>query len=194
MEAAADSRDMYFPRSSECARGVVSGCVPERCDEAWTWIITKGFKGNLRFHLFHKACVLNPPISVIDNLIAAKSIHCIAFYAGKGVVDTLLIAHPKAAESKDNKELMPLHYACLKGADVASLLSTYPKAARSKDDQENASPPSTDATSPSSKASYSLIPLSVMISNEPTESERTNSTIITETKVQMIISFGYRFQ
>lgn len=121
-------------------------------DEANTWIVTKGFKGNLRFLPLHKACVLNPPESVVESLVAAfpegaKSkdqdgwlpIHCGSFYgAGQGVIDTLLVAYPKGAQSKDDEGRLPIHYACLKGAGtgvVESLLGTYPKGAQSKDDE-----------------------------------------------------------
>jgi len=121
-------------------------------DESQTWIVTKGFKGNLRFLPIHKACVLQPPENVIESLIASypdgpKSkdqdgwlpIHCACFYgAGQPVVDTLLVASPKGAQSKDDEGRLPIHYACLKGASVGvveSLLGTYPKGAQSKDDE-----------------------------------------------------------
>ena len=121
-------------------------------DEASTWIVTKGFKGNLRFLPLHKACVLNPPESLVESLVAAYPegakckdqdgwlpIHCGCFYgAGQGVVDTLLVAYPKGAQSKDDEGRLPIHYACLKGAStgvVESLLGTFPKGAQSKDDE-----------------------------------------------------------
>lgn len=121
-------------------------------DEASTWIVTKGFKGNLRFLPLHKACVLSPPEALIESLVAAhpegaKSrdqdgwlpIHCGSFYgAGQGVIDTLLVAYPKGAQAKDDEGRLPIHYACLKGAStgvVESLLGTYPKGAQSKDDE-----------------------------------------------------------
>lgn len=121
-------------------------------DEASTWIVTKGFKGNLRFLPLHKACVLNPPEAIIESLVAAhpegaKSrdqdgwlpIHCGSFYgASQGVLDTLLVAYPKGAQCKDDEGRLPIHYACLKGAAtgvVESLLGTYPKGAQSKDDE-----------------------------------------------------------
>lgn len=121
-------------------------------DEASTWIVTKGFKGNLRFLPLHKACVLSPPEALIESLVAAypegaKSkdqdgwlpIHCGCFYgAAQGAIDTLLVAYPKGAQSKDDEGRLPIHYACLKGATtgvVESLLGTYPKGAQSKDDE-----------------------------------------------------------
>ena len=121
-------------------------------DEASTWIVTKGFKGSLRFLPLHKACVLNPPEELVESLVAsypegAKSkdqdgwlpIHCGCFYgAGQRVIDTLLVVYPKGAQSKDDEGRLPIHYACLKGANtgvVESLLGTYPKGAQSKDDE-----------------------------------------------------------
>ncbi len=120
--------------------------------EAGTWIVTKGFHGNLRFLPLHKACVLQPPASLIQALNksypdGAKSqdqdgwlpIHCACFYgAGQDVVDCLLIANPNGAHAKDDEGRMPLHYASLKAASegvVASLLRANPKAAVSKDDE-----------------------------------------------------------
>ena len=121
-------------------------------DEAGTWIVTKGFNGNLRFLPLHKACVLNPPENVVEALIAAfpdgpKSkdqdgwlpIHCACFYgASEGTVNTLLVANPKGAAVKDDEGRMPLHYACLKTAPegvVSALVGSYPKSCMSKDDE-----------------------------------------------------------
>ena len=121
-------------------------------DEAATWIVTKGFNGNLRFLPLHKACVLQPPENVIETLLAAyveaaKSrdqdgwlpVHCACFYgASEKVVNTLLTANPKGAQSKDDEGRLPLHYACLKGASqevVDVLLGSFPKGAMSKDDE-----------------------------------------------------------
>lgn len=121
-------------------------------DEAGTWIVTKGFNGNLRFLPIHKACVLQPPETVIESLIGsfpegAKSrdqdgwlpLHCATFYgAEEAVINTLLVANPKGAQCKDDEGRLPLHYACLKGgADgvVSSLLGSFPKGAMSKDDE-----------------------------------------------------------
>mmetsp|Transcript_15807 Transcript_15807/g.24596 ORF Transcript_15807/g.24596 Transcript_15807/m.24596 type:complete len:626 (-) Transcript_15807:138-2015(-) len=121
-------------------------------DEASTWIVTKGFNGNLRFLPLHKACVLSPTVQVIEALLAANSegakardqdgwlpIHCACFYGAKeDVVETLLLAHPKGAQSKDDEGRLPLHYACLKGASqgiVDALLQHFPKGAMSKDDE-----------------------------------------------------------
>ena len=120
-------------------------------DEAATWIVTKGFNGNLRFLPIHKACVLNPPEGLIETLIAAypdgaKSrdqdgwlpIHCACFYGASGkVVDTLLVASPKGAQCKDDEGRLPIHYACLKNAPdgvVKALVTSYPKGCMSKDD------------------------------------------------------------
>lgn len=121
-------------------------------DEAGTWIVTKGFNGNLRFLPLHKACVLQPPENVIQELLKAYPngatskdqdgwlpIHCACFYgASDKVVNQLLSAHSKSAQSKDDEGRLPLHYACLKGATqevVDVLLGNFPKGAMSKDDE-----------------------------------------------------------
>lgn len=121
-------------------------------DEASIWIVTKGFNGNLRFLPIHKACVLQPPGSLIEALVAANTegaksqdqdgwmpIHCACFYgANDAVITTLLVANPKGAQSKDDEGRLPLHYACLKCASVEvvnALLSNFPKGAMSKDDE-----------------------------------------------------------
>ncbi|KAI2512968.1 hypothetical protein MHU86_1514 [Fragilaria crotonensis] len=97
-------------------------------DEANTWIVTKGFNGNLRFLPLHKACVLSPPESLIETLVAANiegarsrdqdgwlPLHCACFYgASEAVINTLLVAHPKGAQCKDDEGRLPLHYASLK--------------------------------------------------------------------------------
>ena len=120
--------------------------------EAGTWIVTKGFHGNLRFLPLHKACVLQPPVSFIQKLIEAypegpKSkdqdgwlpLHCASFYgAGQEIIDGLLLANPNGAHAKDDEGRMALHYASLKAANeevVSSLLRANPKAAVSKDDE-----------------------------------------------------------
>merc|ERR1719469_54358 len=120
--------------------------------ETSTWIVTKGFKGNLRFLPIHKACVLQPPPDLVTALLSsypdgAKSadqdgwlpIHCAAFYgASQEVIDALIQVHPKGAHCKDEEGRLSLHYACLKGASlntVTSLLQCYPKGATSKDDE-----------------------------------------------------------
>jgi len=121
-------------------------------DEAATWIVTKGFNGNLRFLPLHKACVLTPTETVVGSLLesyieGAKArdqdgwlpLHCACFYgASEAVIRTLLVAHPKGAQSKDDDGRLPLHYACLKGASqgiVDTLLENFPKGAMSKDDE-----------------------------------------------------------
>lgn len=120
--------------------------------EAATWIVTKGFNGNLRFLPIHKACVLQPPEDVIEALLAtyqegAKAkdqdgwlpVHCACFYgASDKVVSQLLSSYAKGAQSKDEEGRLPLHYACLKGASqdvVDVLLGNFPKGAMSKDDE-----------------------------------------------------------
>jgi ankyrin repeat protein len=123
--------------------------VPE---EVRTWIVTKGFHGNLRFLPLHKACVLQPPVALIQALNEAYPdgakckdqdgwlpLHCACFYgAGEDIVNCLLTANPNGAHSKDDEGRMPLHYASLKAASeevVASLLRANPKGAVSKDDE-----------------------------------------------------------
>jgi ankyrin repeat protein len=120
--------------------------------EAATWIVTKGFNGNLRFLPLHKACVLQPPANVIQSLLSAYPegsqckdqdgwlpIHCACFYgADDRVIDALLRSFSKGGQSKDDEGRLPLHYACLKGASqevVDVLLSSFPKGAMSKDDE-----------------------------------------------------------
>jgi ankyrin repeat protein len=120
-------------------------------DEAATWIVTKGFNGNLRFLPLHKACVLSPPANVIETLIAANAdgvsardqdgwlpLHCACFYgASDEVVSALLVANPKGAQVKCDEGRLPLHYACLKGAPqgvVDALLKSFPKGAMTKDE------------------------------------------------------------
>lgn len=119
-------------------------------DEASTWIVTKGFNGNLRFLPLHKACVLSPPPGIIQNLIQAfptgvtradqdgwLPLHCACFYsAPPATIEALIRADPKAAQRKDDDGRMPLHYACLKGAPeavVGQLLGAHVKAALAKD-------------------------------------------------------------
>lgn len=121
-------------------------------EEASTWIVTKGFNGNLRFLPLHKACVLQPPESIIIALLDAYSkgaedkdqdgwlpVHCACFYgADEEVINNLLVANPKGSNSKDDEGRLPLHYACLKGASqgvMDILLATYAKGAMSKDDE-----------------------------------------------------------
>lgn len=120
--------------------------------EAATWIVTKGFHGNLRFLPLHKACVLQPPRDVIEVLISAYSegaaekdqdgwlpIHCAAFYgADENVANALLTANGKGSQTKDDEGRLPLHYACLKSASQAVvdiLLASYAKGTMSKDNE-----------------------------------------------------------
>uniref|UniRef100_A0A7S2Y5F2 Uncharacterized protein n=1 Tax=Entomoneis paludosa TaxID=265537 RepID=A0A7S2Y5F2_9STRA len=121
-------------------------------DEAATWIVTKGFNGNLRFLPLHKACVLQPPSNIIECLLeaypgAAESkdqdgwlpIHCACFYgADADVVNNLLKTYARGANQKDEEGRLPLHYACLKGASqevVDVLIATNSKSAMAKDDE-----------------------------------------------------------
>jgi ankyrin repeat protein len=130
----------------------VSERIISHPDEVSTWIVTKGFNGNLRFLPLHKACVLQPPQPIVDALLKAYEqgaaskdqdgwlpIHCACFYgASESVIHTLLLANPKGAQSKDDEGRLPLHYACLKGASegvVDALLSTFAKGAVSKDEE-----------------------------------------------------------
>ena len=119
-------------------------------DEASTWIVTKGFNGNLRFLPLHKACVLSPPPSIMTALIQAfpegvaradqdgwLPLHCACFYAAPApTIEALVQAGPKAAVKKDDDGRLPLHYACLKGAPesvISQLLGAHVKAALAKD-------------------------------------------------------------
>jgi ankyrin repeat protein len=121
-------------------------------EEAATWIVTKGFNGNLRFLPLHKACVLSPPDEEFGELLkaypaAAEStdqdgwlpLHCACFYGAKaGVIRHLLKTSPKAAQNKDDEGRLPLHYACLKGATqgvVDALIASSGKAAMAKDQE-----------------------------------------------------------
>jgi ankyrin repeat protein len=121
-------------------------------EEAATWIVTKGFNGNLRFLPLHKACVLQPTEAAAAALVDAYPegsiskdqdgwlpIHCACFYgANEMVIDKLLVANPKGAQNKDDDGRLPLHYACLKGASqgvVDVLLASFSKGAMSKDDE-----------------------------------------------------------
>ena len=121
-------------------------------EEAATWIVTKGFNGNLRFLPLHKACVLAPPGEVIETLLMAYPdgskcrdqdgwlpVHCACFYgACSQAITTLLEANPKGSQLKDDEGRLPLHYACLKSASqdvVDILLETFSRGAMSKDDE-----------------------------------------------------------
>jgi ankyrin repeat protein len=119
-------------------------------DEAMTWIVTKGYNGNLRFLPLHKACVLTPPPAIIEGLIKAfpdavkrsdqdgwLPLHCACFYGAPAEsIEKLILAYPKAAQVKDDDSRLPLHYACLKSAPdsvVNKLLSAHVKGALAKD-------------------------------------------------------------
>lgn len=121
-------------------------------EEAATWIVTKGFNGNLRFLPLHKACVLSPPGEIIEKLLLAYPegstckdqdgwlpLHCASFYgASSNIIATLLDANPKGAQLKDDEGRLSLHYSCLKSASqdvVDTLLETFPKGAMSKDNE-----------------------------------------------------------
>lgn len=119
-------------------------------DEASTWIVTKGYTGDLRFLPLHKACVLSPPPQIMDALIKAfpdgvtrpdqdgwLPLHCACFYnAPASSIDHLIRADPKATQKKDDDGRLPLHYACLKSAPesvVNQLLNAHIKGALAKD-------------------------------------------------------------
>ena len=121
--------------------------------EAATWIVTKGFNGNLRFLPLHKACVLAPPEGVIDALLDAYPegarctdqdswvpLHCACFYgSSEEVVRALLRAYPRGAQCLDDEGRCALSYSCLKAASapvVIALLSAFPKGAMVKDNEE----------------------------------------------------------
>ena len=120
--------------------------------EAATWIVTKGFNGNLRFLPIHKACVLSPPVGVVDALLEAYpegarctdqdrwcALHCACFYgASEEVVRALLRSYEKGAQCLDDDGRIPLAYSCLKAADYAvvmALLSAFPKGAMVRDSE-----------------------------------------------------------
>ncbi|KAL3775607.1 hypothetical protein ACHAWO_006815 [Cyclotella atomus] len=119
-------------------------------DEASTWIVTKGYTGDLRFLPLHKACVLSPPPQIVDALIKAfpegvtradqdgwLPLHCACFYnAPASSIEHLIRADPKATQKKDDDGRLPLHYACLKSAPetvVNQLLNAHIKGALVKD-------------------------------------------------------------
>ena len=119
-------------------------------DEASTWIVTKGYAGDLRFLPLHKACVLSPPPQIVDALLKAfpdgvtrsdqdgwLPLHCACFYnAPAASIDHLIQADPKATQKKDDDGRLPLHYACLKSAPesvVNQLLNAHIKGALAKD-------------------------------------------------------------
>lgn len=121
-------------------------------EEAATFIVTKGFNGNLRFLPLHKACVLQPTYEIIEALVKAYPegvqttdqdgwlpLHCACFYGADDRVIKLLLQHyNKAAFTKDDDGRLPLHYACLKGASlevVELLLATHSKGAMAKDEE-----------------------------------------------------------
>ena len=128
----------------------VAGRLGTFPDEASTWIVTKGYTGDLRFLPLHKACVLNPPPQIIEALIKAfpdgvaradqdgwLPLHCACFYnAPAASIDELIRADTKATTKKDDDGRLPLHYACLKGAPesvVGALLQANVKGALVKD-------------------------------------------------------------
>ena len=118
--------------------------------EACTWIVTKGFNGNLRFLPIHKACVLGPPPAVVSALMSAfpegaaradqdgwLPLHCACFYSSPdATLDAIIRSDPRAASRKDDDGRLPLHYACLKGASVdavSMLLGAHARGALTKD-------------------------------------------------------------
>jgi len=121
-------------------------------EEAATWIVTKGFNGNLRFLPLHKACVLQPPEHAVAALLQAYPdaancrdqdgwipAHCACFYgADESIVNALMHTYAAGAQAKDHEGRLPLHYACLKGASlgvVQVLLATHAKGALVKDSE-----------------------------------------------------------
>jgi len=59
--------------------------------------------------------------------------------APEGVVEALLKASPKGAQSKDDQGRLALHHACRKNAServIRTLLRVYPRASQIKDDQD----------------------------------------------------------
>eukprot|EP00559_Dactyliosolen_fragilissimus_P001582 CAMPEP_0184855076 /NCGR_PEP_ID=MMETSP0580-20130426/403_1 /TAXON_ID=1118495 /ORGANISM="Dactyliosolen fragilissimus" /LENGTH=642 /DNA_ID=CAMNT_0027349497 /DNA_START=181 /DNA_END=2109 /DNA_ORIENTATION=- len=120
--------------------------------EASTWIVTKGFNGDLRFLPMHKACVLAPPDNVVKALQKAfpdaltstdqdgwLPLHCACFYnASVSVINILLNGNSKAAGVRCDEGRMPLHYACLKGAKedvICALIGANAKSTMTKDDE-----------------------------------------------------------
>jgi len=65
--------------------------------------------------------------------------HACGKAAPEGVIDALLKASPKGAQSKDDQGRLALHHACRKNAServVRTLLRVYPRASQIKDDQD----------------------------------------------------------
>jgi ankyrin repeat protein len=147
-----DNRTMLFRYILKKDWKAATARVHSHPDEAATWIATKGFHGNLRFLPIHKACVLQPPKNLIQQLLHAHPdgasdkdqdgwlpIHCACFYnADDAIVELLLQHYPNGSHCKDDDGRLPLHYACLKGASdgtVDCLLQSNAKAALHKDNE-----------------------------------------------------------
>jgi ankyrin repeat protein len=65
--------------------------------------------------------------------------HACSKGAPEAVIDALLKASPKGAQSKDDQGRLPLHHACRKSSSeriIRTLLRVYPRAAQIKDDQD----------------------------------------------------------
>jgi ankyrin repeat protein len=147
-----DNRSMLFRYILKKDWKAAVARVQSHPEEAATWIATKGFHGSLRFLPIHKACVLQPPRNLIQQLLHAYPdgasdkdqdgwlpIHCACFYnADDAIVELLLQQYPNGSHCKDDDGRLALHYACLKGASegtVDSLLQSNAKAALHKDNE-----------------------------------------------------------
>eukprot|EP00590_Aulacoseira_subarctica_P004341 CAMPEP_0172435126 /NCGR_PEP_ID=MMETSP1064-20121228/71007_1 /TAXON_ID=202472 /ORGANISM="Aulacoseira subarctica , Strain CCAP 1002/5" /LENGTH=711 /DNA_ID=CAMNT_0013183407 /DNA_START=36 /DNA_END=2171 /DNA_ORIENTATION=- len=120
--------------------------------EASVWTKTKGVNGDIRFLPIHKACVMNPPLEVVEALIAAfpdgvkavdqdgwLPLHCAAYYrASDPVLFFMIRANLDACKAKDEEGRIPIHYACMKKLSysvVRTMIEVCPKSLKLKDDE-----------------------------------------------------------
>ena len=120
--------------------------------EASVWTKTKGVNGDIRFLPIHKACVMNPPLEVVEALVAAfpdgvkavdqdgwLPLHCAAYYrASDPVLFFMIRANADACKAKDEEGRIPIHYACMKKLSysvVQTMVEVCPKSLKLKDDE-----------------------------------------------------------
>jgi hypothetical protein len=98
----------------------------------------------------HRACALNPPRYVVEELLKAHPnavsspekysmlpLHIsAAFHANEEVIECLLTKHPEAVQKKDAWNRLPLHIACASGSSLAvinRLLEAFPASLEHRD-------------------------------------------------------------